>query len=186
MANFGQLILTALGLEEQYKAQAGGELKFKRIGMGSGEYSGNIASLTSLVKEEISVTIRDGHVSNNAYIVEGFFSNESLATGFAWREIGLFVEDANGNEVLYSYANAGNAYDYIPATTDERYSKYIRIATAIGNATNVSFAESQGFLYVDYASFNALKAEFNALVDELEEETTEAEIDAIIKGGVTT
>lgn len=156
MANFGQLVLTNVGIQEQYKAQAGGKLKFKRIAMGSGTYTGNILSLTKLVKENVSVAISDCYVQNNSAMVEGFFSNDGLTTGFAWREIGLFVEDEKGNEVLYCYANAGDTYDYIPATEDERYSKYIRIATAIGNATNISIVESEGILYVDTVTFKNL------------------------------
>lgn len=176
MANFGQLVLTTLGLEAQYNAQAGEVLKFKRIGMGSGEYSGSIASLTALVNENVSVDVTNGYTKNDSYVVEGFFSNEGLSTGFAWREIGLFVEDSNGNELLYCYANAGNAYDYIPATEDERYSKYIRIATIIGNAENVSIVENEGFIYVDMATFNAA-------INKIGEEATESEIDIIISGG---
>ena len=167
MANFGQLILTNVGIQEQYKAQSGESLKFKRIGMGSGKYTGNIMALTKLVTENVSVDISKGYIQNNAYTVEGFFSNEGLNTGFAWREIGLFVEDANGNEILYCYANAGDTYDYIPATTDERYSKYIRIATAVGNATNVSIVENEGFLYVDARTFNATVEEFETAINQL-------------------
>lgn len=160
MANFGQLLLTNLGIQEQYKAQGGSELKFKRIAMGSGKFTGNIMALKGLVAENVSVDISKGYMQNNTYIVEGFFSNEGLNTGFAWREIGLFVEDANGNEVLYCYANAGDSYDYIPATADEHYSKYIRIATIVGNATNISIVESEGILRVDLQTFNAAVEEF--------------------------
>lgn len=167
MANFGQLVLTNLGIQEQYKAQSGGQLKFKRIGMGSGTYSGNIAALKKLVSENVSIDISKGYMQNNAYMVEGFFSNESLQTGFAWREIGLFVEDENGNEVLYCYANAGDTYDYIPATTDERYSKYIRIATAIGNATNISIVENENFIGVDVKTFNATVEELQTEMNQL-------------------
>ena len=167
MANFGQLVLTNVGIQEQYKAQGGNSLKFKRIGMGSGKYTGNIMALTKLVKEDVSVAVSNGYMQNNAYTIEGFFSNEGLQTGFAWREIGVFVEDASGNEVLYCYANAGDTYDYIPATTDERYSKYIRIAIAIGNATNVSIVENEGFLYVDMQTYKAAIEELSTNLDQL-------------------
>lgn len=167
MANFGKLLLTNVGLQEQAKAQSGSPLKFKRIGMGSGKYSGNIAALTSLVSENVSVAISKGYVQNGAGVVEGFFSNEGLQTGFAWREIGVFVEDSNGNEVLYCYANAGDTYDYIPATADERYSKYIRVAMAIGNATNISIVESEGIIYVDKRTFDTAILELQTDVDQL-------------------
>lgn len=163
MANFGQLLLTNIGLNEQYKAQSGTPLKFKRIGMGSGTFSGNISALTGLVNQNVSVAISKGYKQNGAFVVEGFFSNDGLTTGFAWREIGLFCEDEDGNEVLYCYANAGDSYDYIPATGDERYSKYIRIATAIGNATNVSIVESEGILYVDTVTFGKVADKVESL-----------------------
>lgn len=163
MANFGQLLLTSLGIQEQYRAQGGGKLKFKRIGMGSGKYTGNVMALTKLVSENVSVAISKGYAQNNAFTVEGFFSNESLATGFAWREIGVFVEDASGNEVLYCYANAGDSYDYIPATADERYAKNIRVAIAIGNATNITIVEQEGITYVDTLTFGKLRDEVATL-----------------------
>lgn len=167
MANFGQLILTSVGLQEQYKAQSGARLKFTRIGMGSGKFSGNIMALTDLVTENVSVDITKGYVQNNAFTVEGFFSNEGLTTGFAWREIGVFVEDQSGKEVLYCYANAGDTYDFIPATADERYTKYIRVAIAIGNAANVTIAENQGLIYVDTMTFNTAVEELRTNVDQL-------------------
>ena len=167
MANFGQLILTNLGIQYQYKAQAGEPLKFKRIGMGSGTYSGNVMALTKLVKENVSVDISKGYMQNNAYTVEGVFSNEGLATGFAWREIGLFVEDESGNDVLYCYANAGDSYDFIPATGDERYSKHIRIATAISNASNISIVENEGIVFVDTVTFDKAVLELQTEADRL-------------------
>lgn len=157
MANFGLLKLTNVGIQAFAKAQSGEPLKFKRIAMGSGVYTGSIGTLTKLVTENVSVAVSSAYTQNSTCTVEGFFSNEGLGTGFAWREIGLIVEDADGNEILYCYANAGNAYDYIPATTDERYSKYIRIATAIGNATNISIVDNEGLIYVDTQTFNAHK-----------------------------
>lgn len=163
MANFGQLVLTNLGVQAQYEALAGKPLRFKRIGMGSGRYSGNIAALTSLVKENVSVQIRNGYMQGGSFTIEGFFANDALNTGFEWREIGVFVEDQSGNEILYCYANAGDSYDYIPATEDERYSKYIRVAIAVGNATNIEIVQSKGILYVDTATFNTLKDEVDIL-----------------------
>lgn len=192
MANFGQLILTNAGIQEQYKAQGGAQLKFKRIAMGSGVFEGNILSLTALVNENVSVPISKGYISNSAFTVEGFFSNEGLTIGFAWREIGVFVEDANGNEVLYCYANAGDTYDYIPATEDERYTKNIRVMMAIGNATNVTIVENEGLIFVDTVTFDKKMDEidealetFGEALGNFGEEITESEINTIIGEGAS-
>ena len=167
MANFGQLILTNSGIQAQILAQNGGKLKFTRIGMGSGNYSGNIASLSRLVSEKVSVTISSGYAKDTSYTIEGFFSNEELQTGFEWREIGVFATIDDGSEVLYCYANAGNTYDFIPATGDERYTKYIRVAMAVGNASNVSIVENEGLVYVDTFTFNTAIEDLQTEVNEL-------------------
>ena len=137
MALFGRLVITDAGMQEVLKAQSGGSLNFKRIAMGSGYYSGNFNSLKGLVDEEVSVEISDCYVQDDLATIEGFFSNDDLGVAFEWREIGVFVETDDGEEILYCYSNAGDSYDYIPSTSDERYSKRIRIAVAIGNSSNV-------------------------------------------------
>lgn len=157
MASFGQLKLTNLGIQAQLNAQNGTPLKFTKIGMGSGEFSGDASTLTNLVKEEVLVGITKAYIEDGVYVVTGSFSNETLETTFVWREIGLYFEDENGNNVLYCYSNAGNKYDDIPVSTDERFTKTIRIATAISNAENVSIVESAGATYVEAEFFDAFK-----------------------------
>lgn len=154
MASFGDLVLTTAGLQAQVLAQSGTALQFSLIKMGDGSFAGNIATLTDLVNPIVTLEIADGYIQNNAYVADSFFSNDDLNTGFYWREIGLFMRDTSGNDVLYAYANAGNNYDYIPATADERYAKRIRIATAIGQAENVTIVEAEGFIYVDRNYFD--------------------------------
>lgn len=170
MASFGSLVFTSAGLQAQVAAQAGTELKFSKIKMGDGSYSGNIASLSDLVSAKVTLTISEIITQNSTAVVGAFFSNDDLSAGFYWREIGLYVRDASGKDVLYAYANAGANYDYIPATSDEAYAKWIRVATAIGNATNVSIEDYEGILYLDNLTFEKYKAEVE---------------DILIKGGKT-
>lgn len=142
MANFGQLILTNAGIQAQIKAQSGGPmLKFTKIGIGSGNFAGDIGSLTSLVTEEVSVGIEKAYIEDNVYIVEGTMTNEDVSASFALREVGLYIEDENGNDVLYSYANAGESYDTVPVISDGRCTKVIRIATAVSSAHEVNIVQ---------------------------------------------
>lgn len=140
MANFGQLTLTKKGLEALLNAQNGVTLKFSKIAMGKGSTSDGYESLTDLVDNVASVDVTSGAISTEkgTYTAEAYFSNESITSGFKWTEIGLFFRDSNGNDILYAAANAGTDGDYIPATTDARYAKYLRITTAIGNATDIT------------------------------------------------
>lgn len=159
MASFGQLKLTDLGIMAQLNAQDGKPLKFTKIGVGSGVYAGDVTQITKLVKEEVLVGIDNAYMEDNVYTVSGSFSNENLETSFVWREIGLYFEDESGNNVLYCYANAGDRYDVIPATTDSRYTKTVRVATAISNAENVSIESSSGTVYVEVAPYEKFKKE---------------------------
>lgn len=160
MATFGQLKLTNLGIQAQIDLQNGVPLTFTKIGIGSGEYSGNTSFLTKLVKQEVLVDISKAYTKDNTYVVMGNFTNENLQTGFEWREVGLYFEDKNGNDVLYCYANAGDKYDYIPSTADERYTKTVRITTAVSNTANVSFKEGT-FIYVERKEFEEYVAYAN-------------------------
>ena len=167
MATFGQLTLTNLGFQAQINAQSGTPLKFSKIGVGSGLFTGDISTLTSLVKEELLVGIEKSYIEENVFTVEGSFSNESLESSFVWREIGLYFEDENGGDILYCYANAGNRYDDIPATTDERYTKNIRIATAVSNAENVSIVIKDE-TYVKTETYEAFTKEVDKHISNVE------------------
>ena len=157
MASFGQLKLTDLGIMAQLNAQNGKPLKFTKIGVGSGVFAGDVSHITKLVKEEVLIGIDDAYMEDTVYTVSGSFSNENMDTSFVWREIGLYFEDEKGNNVLYCYANAGDRYDVIPATTDSRYTKTVRVATAISNAANVSVQASSGTVYVEVAPYEKFK-----------------------------
>lgn len=141
MARFGQLKLTSAGVQAQINAQGGDPIRFTKIGIGSGKFAGDSTKLKDLVKTEFLIDIERGYVEDGQYTVLGSFTNENLQTSFAWREIGLFFEGENGDNILYCYSNAGDQYDIIPATTDERYTKTVRIVTAITNAAHVSIVQ---------------------------------------------
>ena len=162
MASFGQLKLTNRGVQAQVQAQNGGTaLKFTKIGMGSGVFTGDATSLTTLVKEEVLVAIDRYYTQDNMVFVLGTFANENLTASFIWREIGLYFEDEAGNNVLYCYGNAKDKYDVIPATADERYTKTVRIATAFSNAEHVTIQVSPGTFYVEVGPFEAWQKEVN-------------------------
>lgn len=145
MASFGQLRLTTKGVQAQLNAMANNtHVEFTKIGIGSGVFTGDPATLTNLVKEEMLIGISNAYVQDNLFFVEGSFSNDTLEKSFIWREIGLYFKDTNGRNVLYCYANAGNRYDDIPAIVDDRYVKNIRIATAFSDAEHVTIQFDYG------------------------------------------
>ena len=150
MAAFPNLVLTNAGIALQNKVQGGVTLELTNIQMGSGQLNGQpIGPLTALISSNATVPIQGGQaIGQNTYQVEGFFTNADLSAGFWWREIGIFANDPDNGEILYAYANAGDAGDYIPTVTDQRIEKYIYFSMALANATTVNVTIPQTDTFV--------------------------------------
>ena len=159
MANFPQLKMTSAGRDLQAKAQTGQLLKFSRVGLGDGELEGELAALTGLVAEKQSLSIRDQSTpGDGTSILQVIATNKGLAKGFNIRELGLFAFDPDtGAEVLYSYTNAANESDFLPAEGGAvTWEGLFDLVTVVGNAENVTAVID------DYITI-ALKSEVNAL-----------------------
>lgn len=150
MAAFPNLVLTNAGIALQNKVQGGATLELTNIQMGSGELNGQpIGLLTALISPNATVSIQGGQaIGQNTYQVKGFFTNVDLSAGFWWREVGIFANDPDKGEILYAYANAGDAGDYIPTVTDQRIEKYIYFSMALANATTVNVTIPQTDTFV--------------------------------------
>ena len=151
MANFQKMKLTNKGLELLASVQGGADnLTFTKTALGNGILSDTpISKLTALVSPKVEIPITEGkHIGVGTYQIAAFFSNKEITVGFWWREVGVFAKGNDGKEILYCYANAGDAGDYIPVGSDERVEKYIYQSLAIGNADNVTVEinESESFI----------------------------------------
>ena len=150
MANFPKMTLTNAGINLQTKALAGETITFTKIKMGDGKLNGSpVSPLTNLINSIVVIEDLVGtKKSTSDYEISAFFSNESITSGFWWREIGVFAKGSDGTEVLYCYANAGDAGDYIPVVTEQRIEKYLYVSFAVGNAENVTLNINQSDTFV--------------------------------------
>lgn len=156
--SFGSIVFTNQGRNLQAKAETGVKLSFTRIAMGDGELSGqSISELTNLIHwvKDINITtlkpLSGGYAS-----VGGRITNQGLATGFYWREVGLFATDPNLGEILYCYGNARALAEYIPAYGGGQVlDRYFNIEAIIGNASNVSAIINESLVYVTRNEFDA-------------------------------
>lgn len=74
------------------------------------------SDLVRLINFEIDATIAAvQNLGNGTSKLPLQFSNENLAQGFDWREIGIFATDPDLGEILYSATNAGVLSDPVPA-----------------------------------------------------------------------
>lgn len=124
------------------KALAGQQLKFTKIVMGDGFLSEGqaIADIEAVINQRVTVDITKRVVMDSTNVaIGGVFSNDDLDEGMYWRELALFAEDPDVGEILYSYGNAGNLAEWIPAGGGQTLvEKSIDIITYVGNAANVS------------------------------------------------
>ena len=159
MADFSNLMLTNKGVEALLAAQSGRTLTLSKIGLGSGFTTGSIVGLTDLITPEIRMPISEKKIDNvnNLMTIVARMTNEDIDVGFYWRETGLYFEDQNGNDVLFAYSCTKDKYDYVPAYSDNRYVKHVRIANILTDSANIEVKESEGLMYVDTLTYNEFK-----------------------------
>ena len=171
MADFNNLKLTFRGVKALLEAQAGGTITLSKIGMGSGTTTSSIVELTSMVTPEVMLPISEKKIDGESSYITliAKMTNKDVVEGFYWRETGLFFEDADGNDVLFAYAcvEAEDKYDYVPAYSDHRYLKHVRITNIVSDSADINIKETDGLLYVDTLTFEEFKEEVEEKIDSL-------------------
>jgi opacity protein-like surface antigen len=154
MANFGTMVLTNHGLALQNKAQTGIELHFTRVAIGDGIVSGNLIDLTELGSEKKSLSINLLETEGGLATLRVAFSNFGLTEGFYVREFGVFAQDPDIGEILYSVANAGAQADFLPPEGSNVVEEIFDVITVISNATNVTAEINESMTYVTQQQLN--------------------------------
>lgn len=152
MADFPKLTITNAGLSLFNELQTGETITFTKMQMGNGENISAISSLTSLVSPKLTLGISEIKITSSTSVqVSSYFDNEDLDEGFYWKELGVFAENSDGDEVLYAYSNAGAACDYIPVFADQRIEKYINVSFYVLNADDVEIEIDESDIFVTKA-----------------------------------
>lgn len=166
--SFPKIYFTDKGRTLQAKAQTGVQLKFTRIAVGDGSLTGqNIGGLSSLIHEvkSLSITTLKATTAGRT-IVGGILSNSNVLAGFYLREIGVFAQDPDLGEILYSYGNAGNLAEYIPPQGgSEILTKRINLNTIVGDAANVTASLDQTIIYALPEDVNVALAQAKSYSD---------------------
>jgi hypothetical protein len=161
MAQFSNNAITDLGKLLLAEIQMGGGVfDATRIVMGSGYLPGGqtIGTMTDVVTPVISLEINKKEKTPDGKAVLGaYYSNKEVETAFYWRELAVYARVAYqqpdgsytyGNEVLYSYGNAGSSADYMAAySSNTAVEKQIDLVTWIGNETEI-YLNIDGGVYV--------------------------------------
>lgn len=149
MANFQNNVITDVGRIMFGDVQMGETLIPTKIVIGSGRIpAGKTArTMTDVVSPVINLTISKKQKANDGTVVfGGVYSNETITSDFYFRELALYAKAGeDGDEVLFSYGNAGETADYMPAyTSGTPVQRQIDLAVYVGNDTQVDLTIADG------------------------------------------
>lgn len=167
MGNFSNNAITDVGRSLFSEVQAGAVFIPTRIVIGSGELpSGKTpATMTDVVAPVASFEInKKERTPDGKAIYGGVYTNKDITTAFYFRELALYAKaeyrDASGAvirevaECLYSYGNAGNSADFMPAySTTTVVERQMDLVVYVGNNTTIDLTIKSG-VYVTRDEFN--------------------------------
>lgn len=141
MASFKNTVITNKGHALMAKIGSGStKMNFTKIRISSQTYSDEtLGGLTSLGSVKQIVDISSVKVINPATVkVSGAISNADLATGYYVQTIGLYAQDPDEGEILYSVTKAIEA-DWMPPNNGiSSSSLMINLLTVTSNAANIT------------------------------------------------
>lgn len=155
MAIFNNMSITNKGQALYAKVQAGIELKFTKMMVGSGDIDArNPATLLDLIEPKYTVGIQNMVPNTEAKtaLISGTIDNRDMTEAVYICEIGLYAQDPDEGEILYAYGTAGKYGDYYAPASRGPFTWNYQINAAIGNAANISIILSN--LSYDYGISN--------------------------------
>lgn len=142
MAVFPSFKLTEKGEELLNRSIGEGKtLTFTKFELGDGNPPNDFRKQTGLVNKFYEFPILNTSIQKDQVLrIRGYFDNKSFSQDKQLKEIGVFVKiEGNETQYLYSYTNAGDTGDIIPANSRGFYSRTLDVANYIGYATNITF-----------------------------------------------
>ena len=175
MASFQNMVITTAGLEllQDLILEGGTPLTFSGVGVGDGLLEdSDITAKTSLVHEVHRLPIEKIEKQEGGHIrVFARLATDIITTDFYHRELGVFTRYGE-QEILFAYGNAGDDYDFIPATgNNASICKTIVTEFTVGSMKAV-------FLPLDSKDFVTHEA-MNAQVEEVITRETRKVLEAI-------
>lgn len=175
MASFQNMVITTAGLEllQDLILEGGTPLTFSGVGVGDGLLEdSDITARTSLVHEVHRLPIEKIEKQEGGHIrVFARLATDIITTDVYHRELGVFARYGE-QEILFAYGNAGDDYDFIPATgNNASICKTIVTEFTVGSMKAV-------FLPLDSKDFVTHEA-MNAQVEEVITRETRKVLEAI-------
>lgn len=171
---FGGLQLTNFGQRAQNKVPQGKMLHLTRVAIGDGTLGSAASStFTMLLSERASFLISDVRAGVDGSIIIFILTNEGLAEGFYFREIGVYAKDPDtAEEGLYLYDNCRSEGEYIDDGSDpkRRVKSYMRLHIKFDQTDQITITPGADPLFVTFGEFEEHISENNAKFTVLEKE----------------
>lgn len=122
LLNLSAFIITEKGNEALIDAISGNPYHFSRLALGDGSWDENtdFTKVMALKQEKQSVAIGYSEkYTESSVLLKVVVSNEELSEGYYIKEIGIFVADQEGNEILYSIATASEKPCYMDKSSEQ-------------------------------------------------------------------
>lgn len=172
MASFNRAIITNKGMALIAKSLINTDIKFTKIRTSEKDYSTvrdleNIISIENVKQTEL---VSEANVLNNSTVqVIAPFTNTLLTTGYYLRTIGLYANDPDEGEILYSITTA-IMYDWIPPFSSISVTSFeVKLSTVISNSNNLDLTINPEAV-VNISQFNKFKESVTAQLSDMEQQ----------------
>lgn len=134
-----QTVITGAGRNLIAKATAGETIWFTRIVLGDGEIDVDLNEVDSMSHGSIEVPINSTKMKDpSTAVISGQYSTADLQDTFYFRELGVYAEDPDDGEVLFSYGYADEPEQILPNGSATAFEEIVDVLIKFENSVNVS------------------------------------------------
>lgn len=130
--------LTKDGINLLVKAMDGGSITFTKIALGDGAQSDK-NTVHDLANKKLEIGISEAETREGYLVLTGYCNSSELNEAFYGKELGVYAQDAGGNEYLYAYRYSESEVDFFPSKNSGRVIEIVfSVVVQVGAAENVS------------------------------------------------
>lgn len=184
MLNFNTATITEQGLALNTKVNAGrGNIIFTKLGIGAGTYGPDtdMSVLTRLKEPKQEVPFEKKEIKDAMTVMlRCTVNNEGVQESYLINEIGIFAQDPDNGEILYSIATAAGEADTMPAFNGENLvtislDSYVTVSSSANVQINVQAGD-----WVTQEDLEKLKEELKeelqgVTIEEVQEQIDQAQ-----------
>lgn len=141
---FSGMTITKEGIKLLNNAQSNKSFCIKCVRVGDGFYEGDYKNVQSMINPLYDVSAVFHHEEDKLYI-DADINNDDYS-GHHLREIALIAIDADNNEIVYAYDNAGHDAELIASSSSFAYETRLRFCFTVTSDISVS-VELSGSVY---------------------------------------